>query len=130
MIQLEYPSSLSHLIKILLKSDEKKVLGLSNPDGYFYLYYIKSCIKFFSIVVLIGGTSMAYVNYSYNSNRSKTSKGFFELVSLTSTLNYQNIYTFSLIMTFVISTIAYCFLINFCNELSQFDFQPDQQLID
>ena len=72
VVDLEYPTSLGHLIQILFKTDEKKMLGLSNPDGYFYLYYIKTCIKFFSIVILAGGFPTAYICHKTNTNGQKS----------------------------------------------------------
>lgn len=66
-MNLEYPKSLTHLLKILYRTNEKKLLSLSNPDGYFYLYYIKTCIRFFFFVILISGIPMSWLCYTYNS---------------------------------------------------------------
>ena len=51
--EMEYPTGLLHLLKILFKTDEKKLLSLSNPDGYFYLFYIKTCIKLFASIIAL-----------------------------------------------------------------------------
>jgi hypothetical protein len=59
--EVEYPTGFFHLISILLKTNEKKMLALSNPDGYFYLYYIKTCIKCFWTILLLCSGCMAYI---------------------------------------------------------------------
>lgn len=68
MLDLEYPTSLSHLLRILWHKDVKKAFSLSNPDGYFYLLYLKTCIKLLTLNFLISGltimASCLYANYS------------------------------------------------------------------
>jgi hypothetical protein len=61
---MEYPTGFFHLIKILFKTDEKKMLALSNPDGYFYLYYIKTCIKMFLTIIVCCSIWMGYICYT------------------------------------------------------------------
>ena len=129
---LEYPTSLSHLLKILFRTNEKKLLSLSNPDGYFYLYYIKTCIKFFFFVILISGIPMSYLCYVNNSEilRDQTRTLVFQKISLPISLENRKIYLMALMFTFIVSALAYYMLIEFCNEMSQFEFQPDQQVMD
>lgn len=61
--EMEYPTGIFHLIQILFKTDEKKMLALSNPDGYFYLYYIKTCIKMFFCIILSSSLWMSLICY-------------------------------------------------------------------
>ena len=63
LIDLEHPTSFWHLVKILVKTDVKQLFALSNPDGYFYLVFIKTSIKFFSLALLVAGFPMSYVCY-------------------------------------------------------------------
>ena len=64
IINLEYPSSFTHLIKILLRTNERKLLGLSNPDGFFYLYYLKTCIKLFFFITVLGSVTISFFCYA------------------------------------------------------------------
>jgi hypothetical protein len=122
--EMEYPTGFWHLIKILLKTDEKKMLALSNPDGYFYLYYIKTCIKLFWTIIIFSSGWMSYI--SYNSISLKyPKKSIIKQISLPNALFHDNVYFAALVFTFVSSLIAYYFLYDFCYEMSQFEFQPD-----
>jgi len=69
MLSLEYPTGVWHLIKILAGTDDKKMLSMSNPDGYFYITYLKTCLKFFTLATLLCffPLSQFYLNAS-NSN--------------------------------------------------------------
>lgn len=128
---MEYPTSFWHLVKILFKTDEKKLFALSNPDGYFYLYYIKVCIKFFLVNLLISGLTVAYVCYSSHADvldgegEPINKMAFLERISLAYSMSDQAAYNNALIMTLVTSVIAYYFLFDFCNEMTKFEFQPD-----
>lgn len=62
-VGVEHPKNLSHLIKILWKTDEKKQLSLSNPDGFFYLYYLKTLIKLFTVMLIF--TALPLMIYCY-----------------------------------------------------------------
>lgn len=123
IINLEYPQSFSHLLKILFRTNERKLLGLSNPDGYFYLYYLKACIRLFFFITVFGSVTISFLSYaSYkhdlkkNPNLSKHS--IFDLVSLPSTMITQKVYYVALGATFIISTVAYYILYGFCEEMS------------
>lgn len=70
--EMEYPTGFIHLMKILLRTDEKKMLALSNPDGYFYLIYIKTCIKLFALIILLSSSWLGYVCYSSASIKHPT----------------------------------------------------------
>ena len=61
--EMEYPTGLMHLLQILFKTDEKKMLALSNPDGFFYLYYIKTCIKMFFSVICLSSLWMSFISF-------------------------------------------------------------------
>ena len=52
------------------------------------------------------------------------------MISLPSTLLTQKVYFVALVLTFVVSAFAYYVLYEFCDEMSQFEFQPDQQILD
>ena len=135
---MEYPTSFFHLLKILFKTDEKKLFALSNPDGYFYLYYIKVCIKFFLVNFVISGLTIAYLCYKSNTKEVLNANGepipndmaFLERISLAYTLSDEEVYSISLILTTVTSLIAYYFLFDFCKEMTKFEFQPDQKIMD
>lgn len=49
-----------------------------------------------------------------------------QTISLPISLENKNIYMMALFFTFVVSALAYYMLTDFCNEMSQFEFQPDQ----
>ena len=126
---MEYPTGFSHLLEILYKTDEKKMLSLSNPDGYFYLFYIKTCIKLFASIIFLSSSWLCYICYSSASIKYPT-RSFVRQISLPLALLHENTYIAALIFTFISSMIAYYFLFNFCQEMSQFEFQPDQQVMD
>lgn len=64
-IDQEDPKSFCHLLSILIKTDNKKLLGSTNPDGFFYLEYIKICIQMFTVIIMFGG---AFIYVFYRSN--------------------------------------------------------------
>lgn len=118
---MEYPTGFSHLLQILYKTDEKKMLSLSNPDGYFYLFYIKTSIKLFASIIFLSSSWLCYICYSSASIKYPT-KSFVRQISLPLALLHENTYIAALIFTFISSMIAYYFLFNFCQEMSQFEF--------
>jgi len=122
----EHPKSLSHLLKILWKTDEKRQLSLSNPDGFFYLYYLKTLIKLFAVMLIF--TAIPIMVYCYKSNiedGKKKYKSIFRMISVTSSLNDPYVYYMALFNCFLISIFAFYFLTDFCSEMIQFEFQPD-----
>lgn len=124
---MEYPNSFSHLLKILFRTNEKKLLGLSNPDGYFYLYYLKACMKIFLIMAIFGSVSIGFLSYaSYKQDLKKnpalSSHAILDIISLPSTMLTQKVYYVALTASFLISIIAFIILYGFCEEMSQFEF--------
>jgi hypothetical protein len=119
--EMEYPTGIWHLLKILFKTDEKKMLSLSNPDGYFYLYYIKTCIKLFATIILLSSFWLSYICYS-SVSKKYPNKSIMKQISLPNALFHENTYIAALIFTFISSLIAYYFLFDFCQEMSQFEF--------
>ena len=115
--EMEYPTGLIHLIHILFKTDEKKMLALSNPDGYFYLYYIKTCIKMFLCIILSSSLWMSLICFD-SVSKKYPSKSWIKQISLPNALFNENIYQASLVFTLIISMIAYYFLYDFCYEMS------------
>jgi hypothetical protein len=105
LVDLESPTSFIHLVKILIKSQEKNLLANSNPDGYFYLYFIRVCIKILTSAISISGSIMIYIAPS---------------ISLPHNLMLPRVYYTSLALTIIVSGLAYYFLIDFCNEMSKF----------
>jgi hypothetical protein len=94
------------------------------------------CIKFFCITNLIVTPLIGYMFYSSNKKQLEFESSRFDKMSIlqfyslpTALLN-ENVYLISLIATFVITIIAYISLIDFCNVMSSFEFQPDQQIMD
>lgn len=65
-LQLEYPESFWHLMKILWNLQEIKAFALSNPDGYFYLLYLRTIIKFLIFNFFISGATMISICYYSN----------------------------------------------------------------
>lgn len=114
---MEYPTGLFHLIQILFKTNEKKMLALSNPDGYFYLYYIKTCIKCFFCIMVFSGIWMSFISYS-SVSKKYPSKSFMKQISLPNALFNDNVYLAALVFTFISAMIAYYFLYDFCYEMS------------
>lgn len=111
----------------MFRTNEKKLLGLSNPDGFFYLLYLKSCITIFLIMAIFGSVSISFLSYaSYKQdlkkNSSLSSLGIFDIISLPSTMLTQKVYYVALIASFLISLIAFFILYAFCEEMSQFEF--------
>ena len=105
-------------------------MKLSNPDGYFYLLYLKSCAKFFSGVGVVFGTLMAFICYKTNQDLMNQERGrvdltSFQMVSLPVTLHSPKVYYLALAFTFMISAVAYAMLYDFCSVMSKFEFQPD-----
>jgi len=62
-VNVEYPEGFGHLLQLLWTKNEKKMFSLSNPDGYFYLFYLKTLLKFFSVNLIISGVTMSLVCY-------------------------------------------------------------------
>ena len=128
------------MVKILVSTNDKKVLGLSNPDGYFYLNFLKTCTKIFFFAFVFGAFPIAYFSYATNVRKRVQGKldeiGFgnesiFDFISLPSTiLVHEKIYYLALSIAGLISFVAYYFLYEFCGEMSRFEFQPDQQIMD
>lgn len=131
---MEYPSSFSHLLRILWQNDIKKAFSLSNPDGYFYMLYLKTCIKFFVLNFLISGITMMaiclYANSSGRGSLDAESASFFQLTSLGHIYHSSLVYTVSLVLSFFTIILAYMFLYDFCSEMLMFEFQPDQKIMD
>ena len=75
---------------------------------------------------------MSYLCYVNNSEilRDQTRTLVFQKISLPISLENRKIYLMALMFTFIVSALAYYMLIEFCNEMSQFEFQPDQQVMD
>lgn len=131
LIDLEYPTSFWHLVKILRNTNEKKVLALSNPDGYFYLFFIKTAIKFFCAALLLAGSAMWYTNHYSRRSQDEEAEdadeiSFLTSISLPYNLFQPGVYHSALVLTGMLSALAYYFLFIFCNEMTQFEFQPDQ----
>jgi len=65
-VPMEYPTGIWHLLKILWTKDEKRAFSLSNPDGYFYLLYVKTIIKFLTLNFVLSGVVIMTVCYYSN----------------------------------------------------------------
>ena len=128
-VNLEYPEGLWHLLNILWSKNEKKMFSLSNPDGYFYLLYLKTLLKIFSLNFIVGGVTMSVVCYSSNYTNGGEldvdTAPYFDLFSLLYIISDPTVYYVSLGLTFFTTCLAYFFLQRFCNEMTQFEFQPD-----
>lgn len=66
MQEAEAPTDFLHLLSILWKTDELKLFALANPDGYFYLRYLMTCLQMFLATSLIGAAPLAYKCYVEN----------------------------------------------------------------
>lgn len=134
MFELEYPTSFRHLLKILWTIHEKKAFALSNPDGYFYLLYLKMLAKFFFCnFVISGGVVMGisvYSNSKGNGDLDIDQSSWYDLTSLSFSLDDQLVYYISLIMAIFTTVLAYLFMLDFCDEMTRFEFQPDQKIMD
>lgn len=123
-----------HLLSILWSRGEKKTFALSNPDGYFYLLYLKTCFKFFSLNLLISGGAMMTICYLSNLKGKGvldvTVDSYFDLVSLLYVLDDPKVYYVSLVLSTFTTVLAYLFLNDFCGEMTRFEFQPDQKIMD
>jgi len=51
------------LLAILYQKDITKMFAFSNPDGYFYLLYLKRSLQFFVMTSLVSGSTIACVSY-------------------------------------------------------------------
>jgi hypothetical protein len=87
---------------------------------------------------VISGLTIAYLCYKSNTKEVLNANGepipndmaFLERISLAYTLSDEEVYSISLILTTVTSLIAYYFLFDFCKEMTKFEFQPDQKIMD
>lgn len=118
-INIENPTGIVHLFKILFRTNIKSALSLSNPDGFFYLQYLKFCILLFFIAFVFGSAPLAFINFKANLQQidldeENRKKGFFEMISLTSTINISQLYYVALALTILISAAAYYLLYLFC----------------
>jgi len=101
---------------------------LANPDGYFYLLFLKKTIQMFTINLVAIGSIMAYICYQSNTNDGTLSSidlksiSNLELISLFYSLSDPKVYYMALVLMFISSTIAYVFLIGFCSEMTEFEF--------
>ena len=82
-------------------------------------------------MTIFGSMSMAFLSYaSYKQDLRKnpglSNHSFFDIISLPSTMLTQKVYYIALGGSFVISIVAFVILYGFCEEMSQFEFQPDQ----
>ena len=114
----EYPTSFLHLVKILLKAEFKDWLFDSNPDGYFYIYFIKTCIKFFTISI---ATSFVVKWYFYSNPTIEFTVLIFSQLDIFD----PKIYEIILGLTIALSFLAYYFLYELCLEMLECEFQPD-----
>ena len=118
----EYPEGFIHLLQILWSKNEKKMFSLSNPDGYFYLLYLKTLLKFFSLNFLVSGVTMCLVCYSSNLEKGgeldMDTAPYFDLFSLLFIISDSTVYYVSLGLTFFTTCLAYFFLHHFCNEMT------------
>ena len=116
LVDVEYPTSFAHLTKILLKTDIKNWLYLSNPDGYFYYIFIKICIKLFLCSLVV----------AFAIQWSLCEDDMFCRLDL----EEPNVYQTYLGATISVSFIAFYFLCEFCMEMMNCEFQPDKQIMD
>mmetsp|Transcript_42371 Transcript_42371/g.65034 ORF Transcript_42371/g.65034 Transcript_42371/m.65034 type:complete len:172 (+) Transcript_42371:796-1311(+) len=133
-VSLEYPSGFRHLISILVSTDDKKQLAMSNPDGYFYLLFLKTCLKIISVCSVFCFCPLVFLYLSHNDpgeeDENKKKMGLFQLVSLPPCLNSASTFHIALAIAFLTAFIAMYYLIDFCNEMSLFEFSPDLQILD
>lgn len=126
IFKLEYPTSFRHLLKILWQIHEKKAFALSNPDGYFYLVYLKMLIKFFLCnFVISSGVVMGICYYSNSKGKGDLDidqSSWYDLTQLSFSLDDQLVYYVSLIMAIFSTILAYLFMLDFCDEMSRFEF--------
>jgi hypothetical protein len=125
-VSIEYPTGLWHLLKILWNLQEKKAFALSNPDGYFYLLYLKTIMKFLLANFLTSGLVMMAICY-YSNNIGKgdlniDNASSFDLTSIAFSIDDQLVYYVSLIMTIFTTVLAYFFMFDFCDEMTKFEF--------
>lgn len=119
LVDVEYPTSFSHLVKILYKTEIKHWLYLSNPDGYFYFLFIKICVKFFICSLVV---SLAIQRY-HCQDASATILCELDLFD-------PSVYQTILGATIGLSLLADYFLYEFCLEMMECEFQPDKQIMD
>lgn len=126
-LNLEQPQSFKHLLHLLWTKCEKKMFHLSNPDGYFYLLYLKTLLKFFTINFLVAGSAMFFLCYYRNglSERDSGSALWFNMFCFLYQLQDPVVYSTSLVLMVFTSVLAYIFLYHFCREMATFEFQPD-----
>ena len=80
--------------------------------------------RFFAIIFCISMGSVGLVANNLNSKNLM----FFQKLSVLWCI--EDTYLLSLVMTLLVSVTAYFFLYLLCSQMTQFEFQPDQKIMD
>lgn len=126
----EYPRNFCHLLTILIKSPVEKLFANPNPDGYFYLLFIRTCIIIFLITSIFSGTlnSLCYLTADPDTISEKQ-PSWLSLLSPVATEEL-GVYYLLIGVTALTTVLVTCQLSALCNEMANFKFQPDLQLRD
>jgi len=76
---------------------------------------------------------IAVLSFSVAEGRSEldiSNSSFLDITILAYSINDKMVYYASMIMTIFTTILAYFFLFDFCEEMTKFEFQPDQRIMD
>lgn len=124
------PESWSELLSFLWNVHEYNALKLSNPDGYFYLLYLKYCAYFFtalsviSCFVTIPLYSIIHVPQPFPGVLSSWNLSFLDTLTLVMALDDPEVIDLTIYLGILYSILAYFFIITFCIKMAKFEFQP------
>lgn len=114
----------------LWTKNEYNALKLSNPDGYFYLLYLKYCAYFFTALSIISTCvtiplySVVHKPQPFPGVLNSWNLSKLDTITLVMALDDPEIVNLTIYLGVLYSILAYFFLSAFCVKMSKFEFQP------
>ena len=132
----ERPTSWSNCIQLLWSLNERKTLLMTNPDGYFYLLYLKKSAQFFSVLFLLS-TLILIPTYTWihsliplQITQFPPNFSCLDQLTIAKVIDDKKIIHIVLIVTGLYAIIAYLFLFAFCCEMRNTEFTSAEQYIE
>jgi hypothetical protein len=116
------------LFSQLWKKNEYNALKLSNPDGYFYLLYLKYCAYFFTTLSIISAFvtiplySVVHIPQPFPGVLSSWNLSYLDRFTLVMALDDPEVINSTIYLGALYSILAYFFILSFCVKMSKFEF--------
>jgi len=128
LFNLKRPESWKECLTQLWSLEEFELFKINNPDGYFYLLYLKKCAYFFatlslfSLLILIPAYTMIYEPAPFLGVSTSWNLSSLDKMTLAVALDDRKLATITFLLICMYAMIAYYFLYQYCVEMSNFEF--------